>query len=198
MCALTPAHSLTAVAAAAAATTAACIAFSCPWAVAAEREAGYMLLGSMCAAAAPGLLAGRKKQQQILELFEIALGQSAADALTGTAAVAAAAAAAGTTGSGGSATASAGAAAAAAGFLSPAGLGLGSSGDVELELAVSCWWRAAALQALSAYVLGVMGKGFAEDPAQQVRYKRLWGVKSLLLCQQTLQFTCVTQGCKPT
>jgi hypothetical protein len=39
-------------------------------------------------------------------------------------------------------------------------------------LAVSCWWRAAALQALSAYVLGVMGKGFAEDPAQQVKDKQ--------------------------
>jgi hypothetical protein len=124
-----------------------------------------MLLGSMCAAAAPGLLAGRKKQQQILELFAIALGQSAADALTGAAAVAAAAAATGSSASAGSA--SAGSAAAAAG--SP-GFGIAAgSGDVELELAVSCWWRAAALQALSAYVLGVMGKGFAEDPAQQVR-----------------------------
>jgi hypothetical protein len=125
-----------------------------------------MLLGSMCAAAAPGLLAGRKKQQQLLELFEIALGQSAADALTGAAAVAAAAAATGSS-SASAGSASAGSAAAAAG--SP-GFGVAAgSGDVELELAVSCWWRAAALQALSAYVLGVMGKGFAEDPAQQVR-----------------------------
>jgi hypothetical protein len=125
----------------------------------------------MCAAAAPGLLAGRKKQQQILELFEIALGQSAADALTGTAAVAAAAAAAGSSSASISAASSAGSSTSAAGPAgSPAaGLGFGGSGDVELELAVSCWWRAAALQALSAYVLGVMGKGFAEDPAQQVR-----------------------------
>eukprot|EP00882_Tetradesmus_deserticola_P027407 GHRQ01030324.1.p1 GENE.GHRQ01030324.1~~GHRQ01030324.1.p1 ORF type:complete len:595 (+),score=233.39 GHRQ01030324.1:221-1786(+) len=129
---------------------------SCPWAVAAEREAGYMLLGCMCAAAAPGLLAGRQKQQQVLELFEIALGQPAADALTGAA---------------GAATAGTGSGAAAAPAGSAAGLGLsvGGSGDVELEFAVSCWWRAAALQALSAYVLGVMGKGYAEDPAQQVR-----------------------------
>jgi hypothetical protein len=34
---------------------------------------------------------------------------------------------------------------------------------------VACWWRAAALQALSAYVMGVMGKGLAEDATQQVR-----------------------------
>lgn len=109
-----------------------CCVYPCssPWAVAAEREAGYILLGSMCAAAAPGLLTGRKKQQQILELFSIALGPAAAEALTG----------AGTT----------------------------AAGDSGLELAVACWWRAAALQALSAYVLGVMGKGCAEDPAQQV------------------------------
>lgn len=32
---------------------------------------------------------------------------------------------------------------------------------------MSCWWRAAALQALSAYVMGIMGKGLAEDAAQQ-------------------------------
>lgn len=131
-----------------------------------------MLLGCMCASAAPGLLAGRKKQQQILELFEIALGQSAADALTGTAAVAAAAAAAGA--SAGAASAAAGGGAAGAGSPQIGGLG---SGDVEKELAVSCWWRAAALQALSAYVLGVMGKGFAEDPAQQV------GQASSFCCQ---------------
>lgn len=62
--------------------------YSCPWAVAAEREAGYIMLGSMCAAAAPGLLAGRSKQQQILELFSIALGPTAAEALTAAAAVA--------------------------------------------------------------------------------------------------------------
>lgn len=111
---------------------------SCPWAVAAEREAGYILLGSMCAAAPTSLLTGRKKQQQILELFSIALGPAAAEALTGATAAAAA-------GGGG-----------AAGV------------DSGLDLAVACWWRAAALQALSAYVLGVMGKGFAEDPAQQV------------------------------
>jgi hypothetical protein len=43
------------------------------------------------------------------------------------------------------------------------------SGLGDLELAVSCWWRAAALQALSAYVMGIMGKGLAEDAAQQVR-----------------------------
>lgn len=55
---------------------------SCPWAVAAEREAGYIMLGSMCAAAAPGLLAGRDKQQQVLELFGVALGPTAAEALT--------------------------------------------------------------------------------------------------------------------
>lgn len=42
------------------------------------------------------------------------------------------------------------------------------SGPGDLELAVSCWWRAAALQALSAYVMGIMGKGLAEDAAQQV------------------------------
>lgn len=39
------------------------------------------MLGSMCAAAAPGLLAGRSKQQQILELFSVALGPTAAEAL---------------------------------------------------------------------------------------------------------------------
>ena len=61
---------------------------SCPWAVAAEREAGYIMLGSMCAAAAPGLLAGRSKQQQVLELFSIALGPTAAEALAGAAAAA--------------------------------------------------------------------------------------------------------------
>ena len=33
---------------------------------------------------------------------------------------------------------------------------------------MACWWRAAALQALSAYVMGIMGKGMAEDAAQQV------------------------------
>jgi hypothetical protein len=49
--------------------------------VAAEREAGYILLGSMCAAAAPGLLAGRDKQAQVLELFSVALGPGAAEAL---------------------------------------------------------------------------------------------------------------------
>jgi hypothetical protein len=43
------------------------------------------------------------------------------------------------------------------------------SGPGDLELAVSCWWRAAALQALSAFVMGIMGKGLAEDAAQQVR-----------------------------
>jgi len=41
------------------------------------------------------------------------------------------------------------------------------AGPGDLELAVSCWWRAAALQALSAYVMGIMGKGLAEDAAQQ-------------------------------
>jgi hypothetical protein len=40
------------------------------------------MLGSMCAAAAPGLLAGRDKQQQVLELFSVALGPTAAEALT--------------------------------------------------------------------------------------------------------------------
>lgn len=45
--------------------------------------------------------------------------------------------------------------------------GSGESGPGDLELAVSCWWRAAALQALSAYVMGIMGKGLAEDAAQQ-------------------------------
>jgi hypothetical protein len=55
---------------------------SCPWAVAAEREAGFILLGSMCAAAAPGLLSGADKQQQVLELFSVALGPLAAEALT--------------------------------------------------------------------------------------------------------------------
>jgi hypothetical protein len=43
----------------------------------------------------------------------------------------------------------------------------GESGPGDLELAVACWWRAAALQALSAYVMGIMGKGMAEDAAQQ-------------------------------
>jgi hypothetical protein len=129
-----------------------------------------MLLGSMCAAAAPGLLAGRKKQQQILELFEIALGQSAADALTGAAAVAAAAAATASASAGAGGGGGAASAGVAGGAVGSPGFGVAAgSGDVELELAVSCWWRAAALQALSAYVLGVMGKGFAEDPAQQVR-----------------------------
>ena len=56
--------------------------YSCPWAVAAEREAGYIMLGCKCAAAAPGLLAGRDKQQQILELFSLALGPTAAEALS--------------------------------------------------------------------------------------------------------------------
>jgi hypothetical protein len=46
------------------------------------------MLGSMCAAAAPGLLAGRSKQQQVLELFSIALGPTAAEALAGAAAAA--------------------------------------------------------------------------------------------------------------
>lgn len=45
--------------------------------------------------------------------------------------------------------------------------GAESSGPADLELAVACWWRAAALQALSAYVMGIMGKGLAEDAAQQ-------------------------------
>lgn len=62
---------------------------SCPWAVAAEREAGYIMLGSMCAAAPPSLLEGRSKQQQVLELFSVALGPTAAEALTDTAAAAA-------------------------------------------------------------------------------------------------------------
>lgn len=44
------------------------------------------MLGSMCAAAAPGLLIGRDKQQQVLELFSVALGPSAAEALTSAAA----------------------------------------------------------------------------------------------------------------
>lgn len=61
---------------------------SCPWAVAAEREAGYVMLGSMCAAAPPSLLVGRSKQQQVLELFSVALGPTAAEALTVTAAAA--------------------------------------------------------------------------------------------------------------
>lgn len=61
---------------------------SCPWAVAAEREAGYIMLGSMCAAAPPSLLVGRYKQQQVLELFSVALGPTAAEALTVTAAAA--------------------------------------------------------------------------------------------------------------
>jgi hypothetical protein len=43
---------------------------------------------------------------------------------------------------------------------------LGPTGD--RELAVACWWRAAAAQALSAYVLGVMGKGLTQQPAAQV------------------------------
>lgn len=110
------------------------------WAVAAEREAGYILLGCMCAAAAPGLLTGREKQQQILELFSIALGPAAAEALTGAAAAATGADVAGT------------------------------------DAAVACWWRAAALQALSAYVLGVMGKGYAENAAQQVCYRKKIGL----------------------
>jgi hypothetical protein len=38
----------------------------------------------------------------------------------------------------------------------------------ERDMAVACWWRAAAAQALSGYVLGVMGKGLAAQPAQQV------------------------------
>lgn len=48
------------------------------------------------------------------------------------------------------------------------GSGEPSSNSGDLDLAVSCWWRASALQALSAYVLGVMGRGLAEDAAQQV------------------------------
>jgi hypothetical protein len=46
------------------------------------------MLGCMCAAAAPGLLAGRDKQQQVLELFSIALGPTAAEAVTNAAAAA--------------------------------------------------------------------------------------------------------------
>ena len=52
------------------------------------------------------------------------------------------------------------------------------SGPGDLELAVGCWWRAAALQALSAYVMGIMGKGLAEDAAQQAS---TIGAVSLLL-----------------
>lgn len=139
------------------------LACSCPWAIAAEREAGYILLGAMCAAAPPSLLAGRQKQQEIFQLFGVALGQPAADALSG--------AGAGAGSVQGAAAAAATAAAAAAGAAAAGSPGVGglASGDTELELAVACWWRAAALQALSAYVLGVMGKGFAQDPAQQVR-----------------------------
>jgi hypothetical protein len=44
-------------------------------------------------------------------------------------------------------------------------------------MAVACWWRAAAAQALSGYVLGVMGKGLAAHPAQQVGSERSqWGL----------------------
>ncbi len=39
----------------------------------------------------------------------------------------------------------------------------------EGELAVALWWRSAALQALSAYVLGVLCKGLADDLPGQVR-----------------------------
>jgi hypothetical protein len=101
----------------------------------------------MCAAAPRGLLTGHQKQQQLLELFSIALGRAAAEALTGAAA----------------SMSSAGASPAL-----PAAAAEWSSSGSDLELAVSCWWRAAALQALSAYVLGVIGKGLAEDAAQQV------------------------------
>lgn len=111
--------------------------------MAAEREAGFILLGAMCAAACPGLLSGQDKQQQILELFSIALGPLAAEAVL----------------HGGSDSAVAAAAGSAEGGTSEAG---------DMERAVACWWRAAALQALSAYVLGVMGRGLAEDAAQQV------------------------------
>ncbi|KAF8072444.1 hypothetical protein HT031_000103 [Scenedesmus sp. PABB004] len=137
---------------------------SCPWAVAAEREAGYMLLAAMCAAAPPGLLAGREKQAQLLDLLAVALGRGAADALAGCVAAAA-----------GQPPAGSAAADGAGGRASPAppspgqGGGAVSRADAEQELAVAAWWRAAALQALSAYVLGVMGKGFAEDPEAQVR-----------------------------
>lgn len=43
----------------------------------------------------------------------------------------------------------------------------------EAEFAVALWWRASAAQALSAYALGVIAKGLAPDPQQQVgRRKR--------------------------
>jgi hypothetical protein len=38
----------------------------------------------------------------------------------------------------------------------------------EAEFAVALWWRASALQALSAYALGVISKGLVADPQAQV------------------------------
>jgi hypothetical protein len=38
----------------------------------------------------------------------------------------------------------------------------------DAELAPQLWWRAAALEALSAYVLGVLGKGLATNMGGQV------------------------------
>jgi hypothetical protein len=39
----------------------------------------------------------------------------------------------------------------------------------EAEFAVALWWRASALQALSAYALGVISKGLSPDPQAAVR-----------------------------
>jgi len=39
----------------------------------------------------------------------------------------------------------------------------------EASFSVELWWRCAALQALSAYVLGVVGKGLADDVSGQIR-----------------------------
>jgi hypothetical protein len=127
---------------------------SCHWAAAAEREAGYILLSAMCAAAHPCLLAGRDKQHELLQLLAVALGPSAAEALE-------AAVQAGKAGAGGGD----GAASSRSGMTAAAAAAAATS---EADLAVACWWRAAALQALSAYALGVMGKGLADDTPQQV------------------------------
>lgn len=162
------------------------------------------MLGCMCAAAAPGLLTGRDKQQQVLELFSVALGPTAAEAVTNAAATAggwvlkdvgevwgAQPFACSWLADGGPPTRHASLQQLAAACCLESctcccalraatvcvACAHGHAGDGcdgpepgpgDLELAVACWWRAAALQALSAYVMGVMGKGLAEDATQQV------------------------------
>ena len=111
------------------------------WAAAAERDAGYLLLGALCAGGAGAdVLVGLSRASRrrgaggdALELFRVALGDGARAALDE---------------------------AAYAGR---------RPGEAEAELAVALWWRASALQALSAYALGVISKGLSPDPQAEVR-----------------------------